>query len=225
MSRTLLVVLLALLAFCLPAARGQNGKPKAPADTTVGTVKRAAPLGLSLQAVPDLLYDHVNLPNLKRGQGVVLGGISADSPVAGSGLRPHDIILTCNGTVVHDGAQFLRLVEAALPQQSARLTLVRGGKEVRMRAHFQTAALKGATKPGGPPALNVKAEPLEGGKLEVTFVFYSDSKGKLDQVTCKGSLPEIQAQVTRLNEMKRIPVRVQELVDVALKQIRELKSP
>jgi membrane-associated protease RseP (regulator of RpoE activity) len=231
MFRYPLVGLFALLVCCLPDARGQNGQSKAPGDKNSGSVKPLAPLGLTLEAVPDLLYEHLRLPTLQRGQGIVIGAIALDSPAADSGLLPHDIVLTCNGTAVHDGAQFIQLVEAALPEKKARLTLVRGGKEMRLSARFKsptvadTAMLKGVSKPGGPPELNVKAEPLDGGKLKVTFSFYSESKGKLDQVSCEGSFREIQAEVSRLNEEKRIPVRVQELVEVALKQIREHKSP
>jgi membrane-associated protease RseP (regulator of RpoE activity) len=225
------LVLLALLACCLLTARGQTSGPKAPGDQTAGSVKIPSPLGLSLEAVPELLYDHLNLPGMKRGQGVVIRGITPDSPAANSGLQRHDIVLSCNGTAVSDGAQLIRLVEAALPEGKAHLALVRGGKEMRLSARFATAAMagsgfsKGVSKPGGPPPLNVKAEPLDGGKLRVTFVFYSESKGKLDEVTCSGSFPEIQAQVRSWNEEKRIPVQVQELVGVALKQLREFKSP
>jgi hypothetical protein len=224
-------VLLGLLACFVLTARAQTGKPKSSEDPMPGTVKLPLPLGISLEAVPELLYEHLHAPGLKRGQGIVVKNITPDSPLAGSGLQRHDIVLTCEGTAVTDGAHFLRLVRTALPKGKAHLAVIREGKERRLSVRFaDTAAMeasfsKGISKTGGPPALNVKAEPLEAGKLQVTFTFYSETRGKLDQVTCRGSFPEIQDRVRTLIESNRIPVPVQDLVHVALKQLREAKSP
>jgi len=196
------LILIALLGFGPLVGLGQTPESKSSPDRTPGAVKPSPPLGLALEAVPDLLYEHLQIPNLKRGQGVVIQRITPDSPAAGSGLQAHDIVLSCNGTEVRDAAQFLRLVQTALPAKKARVSLVRAGKEMRVSLAFATPTAmglptfsKGVSKPDGPASLNVKAEPLEGGKLRITFSFYSEGKGKLDQVVCSGSLPEIQTQL------------------------------
>jgi membrane-associated protease RseP (regulator of RpoE activity) len=218
-----------ILACSLPAVRAQSGEAPPP-----GVAKTTPALGISLGDVPELLYEHLRLPNMKRGQGVVIRKIAPDSPAAESGLQPSDIVLSCNGTQVHNGAQFVRLLQATAPEGKSHVLLVRAGKEMRVRVRLAApvgmsppAPLlpKALIKPGGPPAVSVKAEPLDGGKLQITFHFYSDGKGKLDHVICSGSFKEIQAQVRTLGENNQIPPRIQELVDVALKRIRDLNVP
>jgi membrane-associated protease RseP (regulator of RpoE activity) len=229
MLRYLFALTVLLSCSFLPARAQQSGRPSAP-----GVAKPSLALGISVGGVPELLYEHLRLPNLKRGQGVVIHTIAPDSPAASSGLQPNDIVLSCDGTQVQNGEHFARLLRATAPQGKSHVLLVRGGKEMRVRVRL-TAPLgmdtpappafeKALLKPGGPPAISVKAEPLEGGKLQITFRFYSDGKGKLDQVICSGSFKEIQAQVRSLGEHNQIPPRVQELVDVALKRIRDLND-
>src|SRR5881398_3624712 len=107
---------LAILVSCsLLAVRAQSGNP-APGGSPPGVAKPTPPLGISLSGVPDLLYEHLRLPNLKRGQGVVIHKIAPDSPAADSGLQPSDIVLSCNGTQIHNGEQFVRLLQATAPE-------------------------------------------------------------------------------------------------------------
>jgi membrane-associated protease RseP (regulator of RpoE activity) len=233
MSRVLLV-LAALLVCGLPAARGQSGELKSPGGGAAGSAKAVPPLGISFSAVPDVLYDHLRLPNLRRGHGVVVRDIAPDSPAADAGLEHNDILLSCNGTQIENSEQCVRLIQATAPEGKARLLLVRRGKEMRVRLRLATPLgttpapppfAKAVIKPGGPPAISLKAEALDGGKLQVTFVYYSDGKGKLDQVTCSGSFREIETQVRDMGANNQIPPRVRELVDVALKRIRTLNTP
>lgn len=229
------LLLAALLSCCVPAARGQSGNAKPSAGQSAGSVKTTPALGISVGAVPDVLYDHLRLPNLKRGHGIVIHRIAPDSPAAGSGLERNDIVLTCNGTAIQTEDQLVRVLQAATPPTRTHVLLIRGGQE--MRVSLRLSALqeasnptippnpKGLLKPDGPPAISVKAEPLDGGKLEITFKYYSDGKGKLDQVTCRGSFKEIEAQVRTMGQKNQIPPRIQELVDVALKRIRSLNMP
>ena len=238
LARRACVVILAavvILAFCLPAARGQSGNVKPGGGQSPASVKTTPPLGISLGKVPDLLYDHLRLPNLKRGHGVVVYRIAPDSPAAGSGLEHNDIVLSCNGTQVQTGAQLVRLLKDTPPQSKMHVLLVRGGQETRVSLRLtapgstgNAAAVpnpKALLKSDGPPKISVKAEPLAGGKLRITFLFYSEGKGKFDQVTCSGSFKEIQAQVHTLGRQNQIPPQIRELVDVALKRIRNLNVP
>jgi hypothetical protein len=56
------------------------------------------------------------------------------------------------------------------------------------------------------------------GKLKVVITY--NSNGKLVDVTCTGSLAEIEAEVRQLGEQKGVPPPVQELADAAIKRIR-----
>src|SRR5262245_16253029 len=174
------LLLLALLACCPAAARGQTVDTK-----SAGSAKSALALGLAVGAVPDALYDHIRVPSLRRGQGVLIRAIAPDSPVVESDLQRNDIVLSCNGTPVRDGEQFVRLLQAAGPNGKARVELIRGGQAMRVSVRLAPPGsadspvfAKGLLKPGGPPAVSVKAEVLDGGKLQVTFAFFSDGKGK-----------------------------------------------
>jgi hypothetical protein len=117
--------------------------------------------------------------------------------------------------------------QAKAGEQSA-LVLLRGGKQATLLVDLAAGAeadqhlVKGVLKAGGPPAVTVEARPLQQGKLRVTFTYYSDGSGKLEQVTCSGSLGEIEAEVRSLGEQNRISPRLQDLIDVALKRIRAI---
>ncbi len=210
-----------LLALCPPSAW-----PQASVKPTAATVA-----GARVGAVPDPLYSHLQLPNFQRGQGVLVEQVRADSPAARAGLKRHDILLSYGGTALHDAAQFFRLVQTA-PDKKLPLLLIRGGQELNLNVCLAAKPSfvgppvpRGLIKPGGPPAVTVQAEALDGDKMRITFTFYSDGKGKLDRVTCSGSLNEIQQQVRTLGANQELPPRVQDLVDVALKRIRDLNAP
>ena len=81
---------------------------------------------------------------------------------------------------------------------------------------------KGLIKPGGPPAVHVVAEPLDGAKMRITFTYYSEGRGKLERLTCSGSLDQIQDQVQAASDKKQMPANVRDLVDTTLKRIRTI---
>jgi hypothetical protein len=216
-----------LLAVCVLPGQSQTPAKPTPEPKTVSAA------GLRLAAVPEALYSHLDLPNFQRGHGVLVERVGAASPGDRAGLKRHDILLSYDGTTLRDGAQFARLLQDATADKTVPLVLIRGGKEMSMSVCLAgvgdtTATLplipKGLLKPGGPPAVSVEAEALDGGKLRVTFTFYSDGKGKLDRLTCSGSLTEIQRQVRSLGENREIPPRVEDLLDVALKRIQDLSE-
>src|SRR5207249_448245 len=92
-----------------------------------------------------------------------------------------------------NGEQFVRLLRATAPEGKSHVLLVRAGKEVRVRVRLAApvgmstpARLlpKALIKPGGPPAISVKPEPLDGGKLQVTFLRGSDAHHRPRQSAC-----------------------------------------
>jgi hypothetical protein len=212
-SLTILVGVLAPLA-------AQTFRTSRPPDNTAQFAH-----GVRLAPVPAALYAH--LPSLQPGQGVFVEDIEAHSALAEAGLARFDILLALDGTRLRDGMHFNDMIAKAREGQKSTLELMRAGKVITLSfAHAAAEAVsvpKGLLKAGGPPAVAVEAQPLEAGKLKVIFVFYSPA-GKLERVTCSGSMVQIEAEVRQLGEEKRMPPRVQDLVDVALKRIRVLNS-
>jgi hypothetical protein len=78
------------------------------------------------------------------------------------------------------------------------------------------STVKGAIKPGGPPAVAIECTYLKDGKLQLVLAYYGAATSKLETLTCSGSLGEIEQQVRDHN----LPNRVEELVDVAIKRLR-----
>ncbi len=89
-------------------------------------------LGVLFSPVPEVLYDQV--PDLPRGQGVVVTHILPDSPAAKSKLNRHDIILQYDEDKVRDCEHFARLIQADKPERKVKLLVLRGGKPMN-RSH------------------------------------------------------------------------------------------
>jgi hypothetical protein len=212
---TLIVIL--LVASIAPLAA------QTPVAEQPGRNKPQPATGVHLGPVPLALQAH--LPSLEPGQGVLVEDIQANCSLAQAGVARFDILLALDGARLRDGLHFSELLAEARIGQKRRLELLRGGKSMVLsflQAEFDPNRVpKGILKAGGPPAVSVEAQPLEPGKLKVVLVFYSP-KGKLERVTCSGSMVQIEAEVRQLGEQQRMPPRVQDLVDVALKRIRIL---
>jgi hypothetical protein len=170
--------------------------------------------------VPEVLYSQV--PQLPRGQGLVVDQIKPDTLAAKVDLQRHDVLLTYDGQPIRDADQFNKLVRAMKVDQKAPLVLMRGGKEVKLDVALNTVELttynlKGAIKPGGPPSVAIECTPLDGGKLQVVLAYYAEKSSKLQSVTCTGTLEEIEQQVRE----QQLPTRIQELVDLAIKRLKD----
>jgi hypothetical protein len=213
------IALLILLGATLAALRAQTAVTLAPPEAAKSLMD-----GVRLGPVPQLLYDH--LPALPPGHGIVVEDVQPGSALAQAGLRKHDILLSCDGVRIRDGKHFGQMLTPA--EQPHRLALLRAGREMTLAVNLPAADLdpmpKGLLKAGGPPAVTVEAQPLTDGKLRVVFRFYSPNTGKLERVTCSGSLRQIEDEVRQLGDNNRMPARVQDLVDVALKRIRALND-
>ena len=71
----------------------------------------------------------VQLPDaIPREQGLLVEQVMEDSPAAKAGLEPFDILLGYNDQKLFSPEQFTRLVGSGSGGQTARLTIVRGGK-------------------------------------------------------------------------------------------------
>jgi membrane-associated protease RseP (regulator of RpoE activity) len=222
------LALLTLLTLGFDRAQAQRGGAKTPPE------KSLAVAGAQVDCVPELLYQHLKVANLKPGQGLVVQYVLPGSPAARAGLRRYDILLSFGGTTIRDSDHFLRLVEAVGAGEKVPVALVRNGAEVKLQvclalaeaasSPLEASLAKGVIKPDGPPAVSVAAESLGDGNMRVTFI-YSDGTGKLKHLTREGSLPAIEQQVRDLNASNEISAEVRELLDVALKRLRTLNGP
>jgi hypothetical protein len=203
-------ILLLLLAGGLVRLGAQAAPPAGAQPVTVD--------GARLGPVPEVLYAH--LPAVPRGQGVVVEDIQAGSPLREAGLRRNDVLLRLDGVGLRSPKHFSDLLARAKPGQPHRLVLLRAGKQMSLAlappGDEPEPVPKAVLKPGGPPAVDVSYERLAGGKLKVRFEYLSPA-GKLQQVTCSGSLSQIQS---RVRQEKSMPAPVQDLVEVALRRLQ-----
>jgi Do/DeqQ family serine protease len=101
-----------------------------------GTAVKRPWLGAKLQAVTPEIAEGLNL---KRPTGALIASITPQSPAARSGLKPGDLIVSVDGQTVDDpGAFDYRFATKALGG-SAKLAIVRGGREQAVTIALETA--------------------------------------------------------------------------------------
>src|SRR5262249_59811012 len=109
--------------------------------------------------------------------------------------------------------------------KGSRLDLLRGGKVMTLPLAITDMDLpKGVAKLGGLPDVTIKADVLDKNKLAVTLIYFRDDSGKRESVTVTGSHAEACQQVDDLARNRRMPQRVHDLVEVALKRLRGLNE-
>jgi membrane-associated protease RseP (regulator of RpoE activity) len=219
------LALLAVFALGLPCASAQSSG-SANSIVPSAKVKQENVFGFRLLPLPEALSAH--LPGLPPGVGVLVAQVLPDSPAQLAGLKRFDIVLSCDGKQVKDGAQLLQLVRSSRASRKAPLRVIRAGKEMTLLANLVVLQklseqanyrrLRGSAKLGRPPALNMTATPLGKDELCVTFEYYPEGNGKLKRNTYRGSLATIEAEV------RKLPMPVQDLARVALDRLRNRKK-
>jgi hypothetical protein len=184
-------------------------------------------LGLKLAKVPDALY--AQLPDLPKNQGVLVESVKPNSPAWRGGLRPFDIIMSLDSQPLADGKAAEKKLRQAKAGQGVGLVLWRAGHATVLafdphRPDNALEATKGLTKPGGPPAVTIHLQPMDDGQLSLVLIYYSDKSGKLERLSYKGPLGDIERQIHTDAGAKRLPDRVQDLVEVALQRVRTINQ-
>jgi membrane-associated protease RseP (regulator of RpoE activity) len=188
--------------------------------TSVVSVQFKA-FGLSLGPVPEVLYSH--LPSLRPGHGIIITSVVSESPAARAGLQRNDVLVSLGDAPIRGVEQFTRLLVSGVDEKT-NLVVLRRGQPMTVQVPFEDGLTpKGAVKPGGPPAVSIHAKNLAGGKLSVTFTYFS-KQSKLESVTCAGSLPEIKEQVRVYGAQNSMPASVQDLVDAGLERLGRRQS-
>lgn len=217
---------LAFLIAASPALAQTTTAPAAERDDK-GTY-----LGILLAPVPEVLYDQ--LPNLARGQGVVITHILPNSPAKKSGIERHDILLKYGDEKITGCEQCARLIQSDKKNRKLDLTLLRSGKEKKVEVvlaegpvlligEVKKAEVKepidsrSEVKQAKPASVSVTATPLGSGNIKVTFEFYQEGTGRLKSISCSGTPKDIEEEAKKV-----LPSRVQGLAKKALERIQEL---
>jgi hypothetical protein len=185
--------------------------------------------GLKLGKVPEAVYAQV--PQLPKSQGILVEAVQPNSPAWRGGLRPFDVIVSMDTKPLADYKAVDEKLHQLRPGQSAWVTLFRAGREMLLAfdAHRKEDGKehlmpKGLIKPGGPPAVTIQFQPVDNGRLNLVLSFYSDNAGKMESLAYNGPLGDIEQQIHTDAREKRLPDRVQDLVEVALKRVRTINQ-
>jgi PDZ domain len=191
------------------------------AQQATTTTSHEVALGAQFCTVPDAVYAHV--PALQRGQGLLVESIKAGSRAEEIGLKPYDVVLTVGTTPLKNGEEFKAKLSSLPKGEREVLQIIRAGKPFALTLSAAATTVyappKSLFKPGGPPAVSVEIKPLSAGNMEVNL-FYLNEANKLDRRALRGSLDEIERQVSELAMMGQMPENIHDLISLALKRAR-----
>jgi hypothetical protein len=190
-----------------------------------------AAFGLKLGKVPEVLY--AQIPQLPKNQGVLVEIVLPQSPAWRGGLRRFDIVVSLDAKPCTEPKALDENIRRLQPGLGGKVTIFRAGREMELAfdANRKENALeseyltpKGFIKPGGPPAVTIQLQPMDNGRLSLVLTFYSDNSGKMERLAYNGHLGDIERQIQTDARAKRLPDRVQDLVDVALRRVRVINQ-
>ena len=113
-------------------------------------------LGVEAQSIDAGMAQALHLPGNGQGalNGALIAQVETHSPAEKAGLKPGDVIVTVNGTVIHTPRDLAVTIAAIAPGDKADLGIVRDGKTEDVSV--QIAQLKGrvASKSGGSESMS-----------------------------------------------------------------------
>jgi Do/DeqQ family serine protease len=134
---------------------------------TTGKVTRAQ-LGVTVQTVS---ADMAQSLGLRQPSGVIVSGVTKDSPADRAGLKQGDVITALNGQPIRDMNTLRNRVAASGPGSNADVTIIRDGSEKHMTVKLAElnpeklarTAGDGSTEPDDKTALGVAIQPNDHG--------------------------------------------------------------
>jgi hypothetical protein len=197
-----------------------------PTSTNPPPAPAAKLLGASFVKVPELLYVH--LPNLPKGQGLVVATVAQNSVASRIGLHRNDILLRFEATPVKSTKELADLLLTTPPGLKTELLIVRDGKSQTLPCVLQKEDLPQSphteVKREGPEEVNLRGKPLDHGKFQVTLTYYARGS-KQQSLTCTGTPEQIEAEIRQMTRQQQVSSDVRDLVEVALARFRQLKMP
>ncbi len=120
-------------------------------------------LGVRIERPSAVMADQLDLP---KDQGIVIAGVTEDSPAAKAGLKANDILLELDGKPVSSNVgEFMKQVQGLKADESVRAVVLRKGKKVTIRGLKVSEAKGEGAGAGG--ALWQKVEPGAGGRFTI----------------------------------------------------------
>ena len=77
---------------------------------------------------------------IQGGGGLLVQGMRRDSSAYEAGIRPGDVIISFNGTVVTDGGQLSRMIQDTKIASTAVVVIIRDGRKVELKIPIQSTA-------------------------------------------------------------------------------------
>lgn len=123
----LMVSLMGALGACNPTAAQQPAAIAVVAEQQAATGRPArAWIGINVGPISDKQRGELDLPN---GQGLVIEGVSPQSPAAKAGLQPHDVIFSAGEKAIGDVHDLVDAVQGAADRE-LKLQVFRKGKPI-----------------------------------------------------------------------------------------------
>ncbi len=117
------------------------------AQTTEAPGAQRPWLGVTLSSVPRALSRQLG-KLIPDGQGVMIEGVSPNSPAARAGLEPWDVLLTMNGQKLYSPQQLAALVAKSKPGSEVTFQLVREGRLETVKARLGGSPELSRVRPG-----------------------------------------------------------------------------
>ena len=184
--------------------------------------------GLKLGRVPEPLLAH--LPALPKSHAVMAEAVEPNSPAWRGGIRRFDVIVSLDDQPPADP----KAAEEKIRRDAgARVTLFRAGREMVLAfdanrpanaVESEYLAPKGTIKSEGPPSVSIQLQPMDNGRVHLVLTFYSTNSGKMERLAYDGPLADIEQQIHIDARDKRLPDRVQDLMEVALQRARTISK-
>ena len=106
-------------------------------------------LGVEAQSITPDMGKALNLPGGANQKGALVASVEPNSPAAGAGIQPGDVITKVDGTSIADSRSLALNVSGLAPGAMAKITLLHNGSEKTVTATLGNLPADGAAAAGG----------------------------------------------------------------------------
>lgn len=143
---TIIPMIIAALAMPNAFANAEAGEVKKVAPSSVQNQAKKTWLGVSLSAVPEILFTQLGNV-IPKNQGVMIQSVSPNSPAAKAGLQAYDILLGYNDQQLYSDQQLSKLVASSKAKTEITLAIVRNAtkQDIKVKLGSKAVALSAQT--------------------------------------------------------------------------------